>query len=46
MKKLFATLSFSAVLVAGFVFVSDQSTDSAMNMEPEVFSVELPTSQL
>lgn len=44
MKKIIASVALGALLVVGFAAVQSQPTDSAMNVEPSVLSVEKPVS--
>ncbi|GGJ93761.1 hypothetical protein GCM10007063_15390 [Lentibacillus kapialis] len=39
MKKLMATVALGTMLVAGFAAMQDAPTDSAMELEPRIFSV-------
>jgi len=39
MRKFVATVAFGALLVVGFTAVQDAPTDSAMELEPRIYSV-------
>jgi len=42
MKKLIASIMFGALVMVGAFAVTTQPADTAMEVEPTVFSVELP----
>lgn len=45
MKKVLTLTALGTLFVAGYLFTNDQPTDVAMDLEPEVYSVEQPVSQ-